>query len=365
VRLGTCIALELVIFTGAVGGAWLAIDRGSELAAEYLASREAAAATAATPPDAPRTAVAELPQSHLPTQPLPVSVPVNVFGAPDAELLAPIAATPVKTLKANHGGTSLSLRIQFENGARAAFKPEQTWPQSNPRKEIAAYRIDRLLGIGHVPPAKSGAFTITELLAATEPNMRAVMAKRLAEEGVMHDGVLRGELSWWIPEIIDLKIGNHLVDDREGLAMWIGYLQQGVKPPPELIPLLDQLATIVLFDVLIDNSDRWSGWNTKASTDNKILYFMDNTLSFSIFSQGHATNLAPFYRIGMYPRRVVEKIRGLTREALVTAVGNDPNFGSLLTPEQITAVMSRREHMLHHIDKMIGHFGEDAVLALP
>jgi hypothetical protein len=363
VRLGTCIALELAIFAGAAGGAYFAISRGAELASDYLASREAAAATAAAA-DPPPSAVVELPQARLVVSIKPAEIG-NVFGAPDAELLAPLAAVPVKNLKANHGGTSLSLRIQFANGSRAAFKPEQTWPQSNPRKEIAAFRIDRLLGIGHVPPAKSGAFTVTELLEATDPANRAVMAKRLAEEGVAHNGILKGELSWWIPEIIDMKIAGHFVDDREGVALWIGYLQPGVKPPSEVAPLLPQLATLVLFDLLVDNSDRWSGWNTKASTDNTILYFMDNTLSFSQFSQGHAANLAPFYRIGVFPRGVVQKIRGLTREAVAAAVGDDPNFGSLLTPGEINALMSRREHMLHHIDKMIARFGEDAVLALP
>jgi len=197
VRLGTCIALELVVAAGAIGGIVFGIGRGSELAGDYLASREAAAATASVGEARPST-IAELPQAQLPVSFKPAVI-ANVFGAPDAELLAPLAATPVKTLKANHGGTSLSLRIQFANGSRAAFKPEQTWPQSNPRKEIAAYRIDRLLDIGHVPPAKSGAFTIAELLEATEPNSRGAMAKRLAEEGVAHNGVLKGELSWWIP----------------------------------------------------------------------------------------------------------------------------------------------------------------------
>jgi hypothetical protein len=363
VRLGTCIALELAIFAGAAGAVYVGVSQGAELASDYLASREAAAATAGASDTRP-SVIAELPQAQLLVSHTPAVI-ANVFGAPDAELLAPLAAAPVKTLKANHGGTSLSLRIQFTNGSRAAFKPEQTWPQSNPRKEIAAYRIDRLLDIGHVPPAKSGAFTIAELLEATEPNMRAAMAKRLAEEGVAHNGVLKGELSWWIPEIIDMKISGHFIDDHEGVAMWIGYLQQGAKPPAELEPLLAQIATLVLFDILTDNSDRWSGWNTKASTDNKILYFMDNTLSFSLFSQGHAANLAPFYRIGVFPRKLVQRIRALTRDELAAAVGNDPNFGSLLTPAEINAVMSRREHMMHHIDKMIGRFGEDAVLALP
>ena len=49
--------------------------------------------------------------------------------------------------KLNIGGSSLSIRLDFASGARAAFKPHQIWPQSKPRREIAAYRIDRYLHI--------------------------------------------------------------------------------------------------------------------------------------------------------------------------------------------------------------------------
>ena len=37
-----------------------------------------------------------------------------------ALLLAPLAATKVTGIKLNHGGTSLSLRVDFASGARAA-----------------------------------------------------------------------------------------------------------------------------------------------------------------------------------------------------------------------------------------------------
>jgi hypothetical protein len=353
--------LELVVATGAIGGIVFGIGRGSELASDYVSSREAVAASSQPPP-----VVTELPAAKLAVAVTPaVAAPDNVYGAPDAELLAPVAATPLKRVKANQGGTSLSLRLEFENGARAAFKPEQTWPQSDPRREIAAFRIDRLLGIGHVPPAKSGKFSVAEMLAATDPAARAVMAKRLSEEGIIRHGTLRGELSWWIPEIFDMKIAGHFVDEPEGFVMWMAYLQPWAQIPAELEPMIEQLATCVVFDVLIDNADRWSGWNTKSSQDFKVLYFMDNTLSFSNYKQGHGANLAPLYRMSVFPRALVGKLRALTKEQIEGALGEDPNFGALLDAQQISAILSRRDHILHHIDRLIREHGEDVVLALP
>lgn len=363
-RLGTCIALELALGVGAAGGVVIGLGKGADLASGYMSSREAIASSArpSTHPILMTLPEASLPEVIKPRAPEVVD---NVFGSPDAKLLAPLAAAPLKRVKANQGGTSLSLRLDFANGARAAFKPEQTWPQSDPRREIAAFKIDRWLGIGHVPPAKSAVFTIKEMLVAVDPPLRMAIARRLEDEGIVRDGALHGELSWWIPEIIDMKMNGKLIDDMEEIPVWLNYLQPGAAVPAELRGQLQQIATCIMFDVLIDNADRWSGWNTKASPDNTILYFMDNTLSFSNYSQGHNANLAPFYRMSIFPRGLVAKLRALTRADLDTVLGNDPVFGKLLTPIQLHAVMQRRDHILKHVDKMIAMHGEDAVLSLP
>ena len=363
VRLGTCIALELAVAAGAAGGMWFAASRGSALAGAYLHSREAAAATAAF---APARALAPLERSNLAiARPAPPASD-SVFGAPDPELLAPIAAGPVTKVKLNHGGTSLSLRLDFAFGARAAFKPIQIHPQSDPRREIAAYRIDRLLGIGHVPPAKSAVFTVDELVAAAEPSGRAIAEARIAGEAIARQGKLYGEVSWWIPDIKRVRLAGHEIDDAEGQALWTEALQAGAVIPRELSPMLAQIATAILFDVLIDNSDRWSGNNTQGSPDNRILYFMDNTLAFSAFTLGHAANLSKMYRIQVFPRALVGKLRALTAETITAALGGDDDLlGPLLTGVEIRAIIARRDHALEYIDRLITELGKDAVLALP
>ncbi|HUJ57062.1 MAG TPA: hypothetical protein VLX92_01150 [Kofleriaceae bacterium] len=359
-RLGTCIALELAVAAGAVGGVWLGVGRVLDDAGGYLSTHEAAAAAA------PARVPLGLPAAQLYIA--APAAPPTVFDAPDDVLLAPLGAAPVAHVKVNHGGTSLSLRVEFANGARAAFKPQQIHPQSDPRKEIAAYRIDRLLGIGHVAPAMPIALPLDQVIAASDESARAYTVGRINDEAITHDGIVRGELSWWIPEIRDVTFGPYRVDETAGIDLWTSYLQHDAKIPNELEPMLAQLATCVVFDVLIDNADRWTGNNTKGSVDRKTLYFMDNTLSFSQFTLGHETNLTPLYKIEVFPRGLIRRLRGLTAEAVTAALdlGDDPaKMAPLLEPGEVRALIARRDHLLRYIDALIAQYGEAAVLALP
>ncbi len=363
-RLGTCIALELAVAAGAVGGVWLGIGRVVDLAGDYMSAHEAAAATE---PSATRTPQPQgLPAARLVVEPPKVSS--TVFDAPDDELLAPLGATKVTRVKVNHGGTSLSLRLDFASGARAAFKPQQIHPQSDPKREIAAYRIDRLLGIGHVAPAKPIAIAVDDLIAAADPPAKNYTDKRITDEATPRAGMLRGELSWWIPEIRDVTIGKYRVDESAGIAEWEPYLQAGATIPPDARGIVEQLSTCIVFDVLIDNADRWTGNNTKGSLDNKTLYFMDNTLSFSIYTYGHEANLTPLRNIQVFSRKLIQRMRELTLGQITEALdlgSDDAGMSPLLEPAELRAILGRRDHILQYIDGLIEQYGESAVLALP
>jgi hypothetical protein len=92
---------------------------------------------------------------------------------------------------------------------------------------------------------------------------------------------------------------------------------------------------------------------------------MDNTLSFSIFTLGHETNLLPLRRIQVFPRKLVEKLRALTLESVTEALADHSGLAPLLTPAEIRAIIARRDHLATYIDQLIAQFGENAVLALP
>jgi hypothetical protein len=361
VRLGTCIALELACVASLGVGLGFGVGYAIDYADEFAVTREAVAAS-----HEPYGAITRIPAAYLKIDPPPPLA--TVFDAPDDVLLAPLATAPVTRVKPNRGGTSLSLRLDFANGSRAAFKPQQIHLQSEPRREIAAYRIDRLLGIGHVAPAKPAKFTVAELVAAADPQLRLVTTERIRNETRAKDGEVRGFVAWWIPEIRDARVGGVNVDTFEGMDLWTSYLRIGAKIPDKDRALVEQLASLVVFDVVIDNADRWSGSNVKCSPDRETLYFMDNTLSFSLFTKGHDNNLRPLYRMQVFPRGLVERLRAMTLETLVTVLdlGDDPaGMGPLLTDAELAAVITRRDHVIAYIDRLITQFGEDAVLSPP
>jgi hypothetical protein len=365
VRLGTCLALELGVAAGAIGGLWIGVGHTLRMADEYVQERDASAASLTDHGTLPSP-------SRLPIGWLEVdfpSGPRTVFDAPDETLLAPLGSGPVKRVKINRGGTSLSLRLDFANGARCAFKPEQTHLQSNPRKEIAAFRVDRLLQIGHVQPAKAISVPVADLVAAADPDVRAMTAQKLAQEAIARDGELHGVCSWWIPEIKDARLGMvGLVDQAEAMDVWTQELKVGVPIPEQHRVMAEQLSTLVVFDVVTDNFDRWSGSNTKASPDQRVLYFMDNAIAFSKYTQGHEMNLAPFRRIQKFSRGLIQRLRALDVESVTAALddtGQDAGLGPLLDAEQISAIIARRDYVIRYVDGLIAQYGEDAVLAFP
>ncbi len=349
---------------GALGGVTIGVGYAIDLAGTYVSTQQAEAATSSQPNAMPM----RLPSGSLAVAPPPERPPNNVFGVHDDYLLAPLGAAAVTRIKPNHGGTSLSFRIDFANGSRASFKPEQVWPQSDPRREIAAYRMDRLLGIGRVPPSKPIKFTVAELIAAADPQLRTYVAKRLEDEALPKNGELRGMVYWWIPEIRDARLNGIEMHEPEAMQQLVALLQIGAEIPAKQRAFIEQLATCIVFDVVIDNSDRWSGSNTKISPDLSTLYFMDNSLSFSKFTHGHDSNLRPLQRMQVFPRELVRKLRALTLDQIkkALALGDDAvGLGPLLNDEELRAILARRDNVIAHIDRLIAEHGEGAVLALP
>jgi hypothetical protein len=354
VRLGTCIALEIAIAAGAISGVAIGVGHMAALAGEYV-----------TPPAEAANHPSPLPLERSSLH-VTYATPKTIFAVSDSELLEPLGDGTVTKIKLNRGGTSLSLRLDFSNGTRAAFKPEQTFPQSDPRREIAAYRIDRLLGINHVAPAKPIAIPYQQLVDAAEPGMRSYVAERL-EDAIVRRGVVYGEVQWWLPEIKLAAFGKHRIDEPEGKDLWRAYLKVGAKIPPEHLRLCEQLSTLLVFDVLIDNSDRWSGANTMMSPDGATLFFMDNTLSFSIHKIGHEIPNTALRRIEVFSRSLISRLRGLSYEAVerVLDMGDDKRLGPLLSTDAMRAILARRDNILVHVDRLIAEHGEAAVLAFP
>lgn len=388
-RLGTCIALEIVTGLVAVGAASLGTAWAfGELRPERPPGPVAttaplpAPAMPAAPAAVPVTPGASDGLALAPRATAPVAEPVPTVAAPDTgaapaapawsfggrpddELLAPLRTATLRALKLNRGGTSLSLRLDFDNGAQAAFKPEQIHPQSNPRREIAAYRIDRLLGVGRVPPAFGRTFTMAELLEALGPG-QPLARERLRTEIVAQRGRVHGELSWWIPVLGDAFIGRDRIDSTNAIVQWRRWLKAGAQIPAEHRALCEQLSTMTLFDFVIDNTDRWTGNNAKASEDGTTLFFIDNTLSFTRSPRGHHKSRIYLERVQTFSRRLVARLRALEEREVREVLARDVEpFERLLSESEIKAILGRRDAALEYIDGLISTHGEDPVLVFP
>lgn len=286
-------------------------------------------------------------------------------GKPDGELLAPLRDAGIKKVKFNRGGSSVSLRIDFDNGARAAFKPVQKAPQTVPRREIAAYRINRLLGLSAVPPAIGRSFRFDDILSKIQ-NDSQVFVPRLEEEVRVKKGMVHGELSWWIPVIYKARVQKYEIDTTDGIVTWKRYLSVGKDMPEEDVIMLAQISSMVLFDFIINNPDRWSGANARVSKDRIKLYFMDNTMSFGDDPDGHRKSRIYLKRSQKFSKSLVHALRTLEASDVRAVIAHDRGpFEYLLADSEVEALMKRRDYALDYIDGLIAEHGEEAVLVFP
>jgi hypothetical protein len=296
-----------------------------------------------------------------PSDPPITTEPAGVFlGMSDELLLGRVRSQAIARVKFNRGGSSLSFRVDFADGSRAAFKPAQTNLQTIPRKEVAAYRLNRLLGMNAVPPALPRDVSREELLGRLHPESTPSLPRIQAETIFNPAGKTAGVFSYWIPEIRDSGL-----DTPEGRQMSSQWLMQGTLIPPDKRPLAAQLSDLVLFDFISDNPDRYSGGNIKMSPDGSRLYFMDNTMAFFVNSDGHERNRAALLRAQRFSRHLVGALERVTEDTLSRLMLGEVDGHDVLTPSEIKAVVARRQAAQRHIAMVAGQFGEENVLLFP
>jgi hypothetical protein len=294
-------------------------------------------------------------------EPAPIDVATEAtgtfLGMDDELLLERMHTAEIKQAKLNKGGSSISFRLDFVDGSRAAFKPEQINPQTVPRKEVAAYRISRFLGFNAVPPATMRTFHRDDLVGKL-PADAQFLAKRIdAETTFDAEGFTRGEVSYWIPVIAD----SHL-DTLDNVMLWWRWMTVGEEIPADKLDLMQQLSSLLIFDMLTNNSDRFSGGNLMTSKDGHVLFWMDNTFGFQIEPEGHLRCRTYLLRSQKFSRKMVANLRGFDMAALKRALQPEPG---VLTEAEMQSVIARRDVTLRYVDGLIAQFGADKVLVFP
>jgi hypothetical protein len=354
-RLPGYVFLELLVLGTLASGAVVVGFVGVRQLRGAIASRDAAPLPSGAPPTERR----EL--SSPPEMRVSLESTGTFLGMSDELLLERVRTQPITRFKQNHGGSSLSFRIDFADGSRAAWKPTQTNLQSVPRKEIAAYRLNRLLGLHAVPPAAPRAVTREELFAHLHPDSVAALPRIKAETVFGPNGTTIGTASYWIP-----VIKNSGFDTPEGKKLTQAWLTQGQDIPAESVSMAAQVSSLIVFDFLTSNPDRYSGGNMKMSEDGKQLFFMDNTMSFFVDGDGYEKNREVLFRTQRFSRKLYDALDRVTVPNLNSALAEELGTPyEILTPAEIAAVVSRRQVVQRYIQTLVAQFGERNVFAFP
>jgi hypothetical protein len=314
---------------------------------------------ATPPPHAPQGTRRDL--SSLPDLREGLEATGTFLGMSDELLLERVRTAPIVRFKLNHGGSSLSFRAEFADGSRAAWKPMQTNMQSVPRKEVAAYRLNRLLGLNAVPPAAPRAVSREELLGHLHPESLEKLPRIKAETVFGPDGRTIGTASYWIPIIKDS--GFDKPDGRRQMQAW---LTLGQPIPTDQTAMAAQVSNLIVFDFLTSNPDRYSGGNMKMSPDGKQLFFMDNTMSFYVDGDGYERNRDVLFKTQRFSRSLHQALDKVTVSNMQRALAEELGTPyEILTPAEIAAVVSRRGVIQRYIASLIAQHGEANVLFFP
>jgi hypothetical protein len=312
-----------------------------------------------------------------PAQPAPVAQPVPAppkpapaSNAPDAPLrfagteldedalLAAIAHTTPASFKPV-GKSATVFRTRF-GGVAAAFKAATRERPRGPESEVAAYRLARCLRIDSVPPAISRDLPAAQIRAALDPAFASRWDEIRERIGVPEDGVVRGAMIHWIPVLADVGL-----DQRGNLARIQQWLGIGGALGDTAPSLAASLATMIGFDYLIGNFDRFSGNNVAGDEKATFVYIRDHDLAFPRIGDKLRRRMLDDLGVAQrFPRAFYDNLKRLDRACYERQLALDPRgVSGLLAPRQIADVFERRETLLSHIDSLIAQHGESKVLA--
>jgi hypothetical protein len=304
--------------------------------------------------------------------------PASFLGEPDAQRIESLRSAEIGQVKKGKGGRSLAFQITLADGTQGYFKPQQTFSAAHWYSEIAAYYLDRELGLGRVPPTTGRRFQWSELRAAANGD------ERVSELGIASDGTIKGAFIWWIPEPLKrVRMGRNWerwvrvqsalpitpyqrpVDYRADLNHRPGIREatdarRPVAQSPDIEQRPAELSDLIVFDYLTQNVDRWGGdfTNVRSRGEGGPLVYLDNGAGFWLGNQRLGLMEARLKAVQRFRRSTVEAVRGLDIERFSERLRADP-LAPVLNDKQLDGLAQRRRALLEHVDEMIARFGEE------
>lgn len=271
-------------------------------------------------------------------------------GVAEDEIIAALRNRPILAMR-EVGNTSINLRCDLEGDIDGAYKPSESRHLQHFRGEIGGFRVAQLLGLERVPPA-----VLRRVRREEMPAGASLSRVRF------RDGVSWGAMIYWVPVLRSAQIYSGPTLDR-----WTRLLTQGEPIPDAERARAEDVSTIIAFDFLIGNWDRWHGTNTLQDRDGRLV-FRDNNGGFyePMPSGRYEIILAWFQRVQKFSRAFVDHARALSLPSLRASIAED-SLGDepLLTDAQLRGVLRRRDTLVQYVDALVQIHGEADVYAFP
>jgi hypothetical protein len=255
------------------------------------------------------------------------------------------------------GHTSVVFKLKLGGGIDAAYKPRSTRGGRRYRGEVAAYRLARSLSLENVPYATIRVFDFADLEHAVghEAIFAEVVKEPIDDAG---DGAqVRGALIPWIKRLEFLPLEK---DDE--VAKWRAWLKADSPIPDDQRAMAAQISTMLAFDFVTGNWDRWSGGNVGFDRAKSEVLFIDNDGAFfdpvPVKEMKRGADL--FDGVERFSRGFVTALRAVD---LGKAFGEEVPGEPLLSARLTAQAEARRKRVLAAIDAKIAKLGESIVLA--
>ncbi len=273
--------------------------------------------------------------------------------------------------------------LTLSSGRRAYFKPEQTFAGARWYGEVAAYHLDRALGLGRVPPVVARELPWKQLRAAARRHPRG-------EEIVVHSGGrVWGALIAWVEgglEPLRLPAGWEqwlrvarapFLSPFRRPVEWLRAVRRRresgrIEGPlggdrwPEARPDRPdrprELSDMVLFDFLVRNVDRWSAdlTNVRTRGPGGPLVFLDQGAAFAGGkpSSGHLE--AQLRAVQRVRRATAEAVERFDLDAFRARLRVEP-IQPVLDAARLEGLRVRRQAVRAHVRALRERFGDAKV----
>jgi hypothetical protein len=210
--------------------------------------------------------------------------------------------------------------------------------------EVAGYELARALGIeGRVPPAVVRRVPIGALDGFL----------REANLEVGRDGTVAGAAIVWMPVL--RRTNLHTPEAR---AQWNAWLDPRQEIAPGDQTRAQQIASLIVYDYLQANFDRWNAANVPQDERNDLV-FRDNNRAWYLQNL-RATGRGGIEGIRRLPASLLSAVERATGEVL--AQRTEASTPPVLNRAQVREYEVRRRALLARVDEAVREYGRERVL---